>query len=118
MAEVLESIQRCDLKDRALCDKMIEILKNQNHRTMIPRYLETIDTTDETSAIGNKTGSEDDLRADVGIVYTKNGPIIISAFTYQNEDHSWTVDNSAEVLVAKMAKLVVNAWSTPTQPKH
>ena len=111
MAQVMESIERCDLKDAALCKLMIGILKNQNVRTMIPRYLEAVDTTETDSAIGNKTGSLDDVRNDVGIVYAKHGPIIISAFTYDNADHGWSVDNSAEVLVAKMAKAVVDAWA-------
>jgi beta-lactamase class A len=114
MAEVMESIERCDLGDRSLCDKMIAMLKNQNVRTMIPRYLESSDTTETTSAIGNKTGSLDDVRNDVGIVYTKHGQIIISAFTYDNQDHGWSVDNTAELLVAKMAKVVVDAWTQTT----
>jgi beta-lactamase class A len=111
MAEVMESIERCDLGDKTLCQKMISILKNQNVRTMIPRYLEEIDTTDNESAIGNKTGSEDRERNDVGIVYTKRGPIIISAFTYENQDQGWSVDNQAEQLIAKLAKTVVDEWT-------
>jgi beta-lactamase class A len=111
MAQVLESIERCDLGDQKLCKQMIGILKNQNVRSMIPRYLETVDTTETDSAIGNKTGSLDEVRNDVGIIYTKHGPIIISAFTYDNADHGWSVDNTAEVLVAKMAKAVVDTWT-------
>ncbi|MGZ4787628.1 MAG: serine hydrolase [Terriglobales bacterium] len=113
MAQILESIERCDLGDNSLCGKMIGILKNQQDHDMIPRYLESADTTVETSAIAHKTGAEDDVRNDVGIVYTKHGPIVISAFTYDNKDQSWTVDNSAEVLVAKLAKTVVDAWAGP-----
>jgi beta-lactamase class A len=113
MAQVLESIDRCDLGDSELCEQMIGILKNQNVRTMVPRYLETVDTSEAHSAIGNKTGSLDDVRNDVAIVYTKRGPIVISAFTYDNADHGWSVDNTAEVLVAKMAKAVVDAWAAP-----
>jgi beta-lactamase class A len=111
MSEILESINRCDLGDKALCDKMLGILKNQQDRKGIPRYLESADTTVETSAIANKTGAEDDVRNDVGIVYTKHGPIVISAFTYDNKDQSWTVDNSAEVFIAKLARTVVDAWA-------
>jgi beta-lactamase class A len=111
MAQILESIERCDLGDKALCDKMIGIMKNQQDRDKIPRYLETADTTVEASTIANKTGSEDDVRNDVGIVYTKHGPIVISAFTYDNKDQSWTVDNTAEVFIGKLAKLVVDAWT-------
>jgi beta-lactamase class A len=117
MAQVLESIERCDLGDAKLCKQMIGILKNQNVRNMIPRYLETVDTSETDSAIGNKTGSLDDVRNDVGIVYTKHGPIVISGFTYDNEDHGWSVDNTAEILVAKMAKAVIDAWAPPVAPK-
>jgi beta-lactamase class A len=117
MAEVMESIERCDLGNQALCLKMISILKNQSVREMIPRYLEGLDTTEKGCAIANKTGSLDDVRNDVAIVYCKNGPIIISAFTYNNADHSWTVDNSAELLVAKMAKAVVDAWNASAPSK-
>jgi beta-lactamase class A len=111
MAQILESIQRCDLGDQGLCDTMIGMLKNQQDRKMIPRYLESADTSVEASAIANKTGAEDDVRNDVGIVYTKHGPIVICAFTYDNKDQSWTVDNAAEVFVAKLAKTVVDAWA-------
>ncbi len=113
MAEILESLERCDLGDKALCDKMIGILKNQQDHESIPRHLESADTTVETSAIAHKTGAEDDVRNDVGIVYTKHGPILISAFTYGNKDQSWTVDNSAEVTIARLAKAVVEAWAGP-----
>lgn len=113
MAEILESIERCDLGDKPLCAKMIDIMKNQQDRAGIPRFLETADSTVETSAIANKTGAEDDVRNDVGIVYTKHGPIVISAFTYDNKDQSWTVDNSAQILIGKLAKTVVDAWAGP-----
>jgi len=111
MAQIMESIERCDLGDKALCEKMIGIMKNQQDRKMIPRYIESGDTTVETSAIANKTGAEDDVRNDVGIVYTKHGPIVISAFTYDNKDQGWSVDNGAEVFIAKLAKAVVSEWA-------
>ena len=115
MAQILESIERCDLGDRALCDKMIGILKNQQDHEMIPRYIESGDTTVQASAIAHKTGAEDDVRNDVGIVYTKQGPIVICAFTYDNKDQSWTVDNSAELLIGRLAKTVVDSWAGPVR---
>lgn len=111
MGQILESIENCDLGDRSLCEKMIGIMKNQQDHEMIPRYIESADTTAEASAIAHKTGAEDDVRNDVGIVYTGHGPIVICAFTYDNKDQSWTVDNTAEVLIAKLAKLVVDGWA-------
>jgi beta-lactamase class A len=60
--------------------------------------------------VANKTGSLDDVRNDVGIVYAPNGPIVISEFTYDNTDRSWTVDNAGQVLMAKLAKAIVDNW--------
>ena len=111
MAGILESIDRCDLGDQKLCARMVDILRHQFWRNCIPHYLEDTDTTEVVSHIANKTGSLDRVRNDVGLVYTKNGPIVISAFTYENSDTSWTPENEAELLIARMAKTIVDGWA-------
>jgi len=111
MAAVLESIERCDLADQKLCARMVDILEHQFWRNCIPHFLEDTDTTEVASHIANKTGSLDRVRNDVGLVYTKNGPIVISAFTYENVDTSWTPENEGELLIAKMAKTIVDGWA-------
>jgi len=111
MAAVLESIERCDLADQKLCARMVDILQHQFWRNCIPHYLEDADTTEVASHVANKTGSLDHVRNDVGIVYTKNGPIVISAFTYENVDTSWTPENEGELLIARMAKAIVDGWA-------
>ncbi|HLK32236.1 MAG TPA: serine hydrolase [Terriglobales bacterium] len=126
MAEIMESIDGCangakppahapanwnGINDAGLCRQMIEIMRNQQYRNMIPHYLETIDTSDEGSAIADKVGELDDVRNDVALVYTKAGPLVISAFTYDNKDQTWIAENEAELLIARMAKLIVNTWS-------
>jgi beta-lactamase class A len=122
MASVMKRFVACDLNppgstsaptaaDHALCDVAMHMLKNQFYRNSIPRYLETLDTTEGDSSIGNKTGALDAVRNDVGVVFTKHGPVIISEFTYENHDQSWTPDNEGEVVMAKMAKQIVDAWT-------
>jgi len=111
MAKVMESIVNCDLKDRKLCDTMLYMLRNQQVRNMVPHYIETSDTSEGLSLIGNKTGSLDEVRNDVAVIYSKNGPIVISAFTYDNQDKSWNNENAAELLIANIAKTIVETWS-------
>jgi beta-lactamase class A len=111
MARVMESIVRCELKDQTLCDSMLYMLRNQQYRNLVPHYIETSDTSEGLSLIANKTGSLDAVRNDVAVVYSKNGPIIISAFTYDNEDQRWNNENGAELLVARMARTIMEAWS-------
>ncbi len=88
----------------------MHMLSNQFYRNSIPRYLEIHDTTEDESSIANKTGALNEVRNDVGVVFAKNGPVVISEFTYGNKDKSWTPDNEAEVLMAKLAKVIVNSW--------
>ena len=111
MARVMESIVRCELKDQTLCDSMLYMLRNQQYRNLVPHYIETSDTSEGLSLIANKTGSLDAVRNDVAVVYSKNGPVIISAFTYDNEDQRWNNENGAELLVARMARTIMEAWS-------
>jgi beta-lactamase class A len=114
IAEIMQRFATCNLnapgnfdppseQDRALCDVALTMLKNQSDRSSIPRYLGDL-------VIANKTGALDAARNDVAIVYAPDGPIIISAFTYDNADQSWTVDNAGQVLIAKMAAAIVDAW--------
>jgi beta-lactamase class A len=111
MARVLERMYRCQFPgavkagDEALCTEMLGLLQKQFYRDGLPRYLYA-DTT-----VGNKSGALEALRADVGLVSTKAGPLVMCLFTYENEDRRWTADNEGEMTLAKLAKAIVDAWS-------
>jgi beta-lactamase class A len=121
MAGLMERFAACNLNapgssaapteaDRKICGVAMHMLRNQFYRNSIPRYLEVQDTTEGESNIANKTGALDEVRNDVGVVFAKNGPVVISEFTYGNQDKSWTPDNAAEVLMAKLAKVIISRW--------
>ena len=127
MAEVMERIGVCDLdspgrlrtgalkpiseSDKAICGVAMKMLRNQFYRDTIPRYLEKLDATETGSGIASKTGSLNAVRADVAIVAGKTGPMVLSIFTYENQDTGWTADNEGELTIAKLAKAIVEAWS-------
>jgi beta-lactamase class A len=111
IGEMLASIDRCDLGNAELCRKMLDLLKNQQYREGVPRYIETSDTSEVPSGIANKTGALDALRADVSIVYTKSTKILISAYTYENSDRRWSPDNEGYLTIGKLSKAVVDAWA-------
>lgn len=100
-----------DVQDKAVCGVALDMLKHQFSRETIPRYLETADASTNGVAIASKTGSLDAVRNDVAIVMGKDGPMVLAIFTYENKDHGWTVDNEGEVEIAKLAKVIVDAWS-------
>ncbi|HEY3814295.1 MAG TPA: serine hydrolase [Caulobacteraceae bacterium] len=119
MAEVMRRIVRCDLgtpggpdtQDRAICDVALTMLRNQFYRDGIPRYIEGSDSSENGSAIANKTGAIDDARNDVAAIATKNGTVILSVYTHDNADHGWSADDEGDVTIAKLAKAVIEAWS-------
>jgi beta-lactamase class A len=128
MAGIMERLVTCNLgpapastpnpassaipSDQDLCKAATHMLKVQSDRDMIPRYLEKLDTSEGDSAIADKIGTLDHARIDVGAVYIKHGIILISAFTHDNADTSWTPDNEGQLLIAKMAKTIVDAWTS------
>jgi beta-lactamase class A len=120
MEIVMERIGRCQLArpgekmqpgDDAICQTALTMLRNQFYRNTIPRYLETLDSSETGSGIASKTGSLNAVRNDVAIVAGKSGPMVLSIFTSENEDKSWTADNEAEMMIARLAKEIVTAWS-------
>jgi len=120
MATLIERIVTCQLSDgnapptdadHAICGVTLHMLRSQFYRDGVPRYLEPVDSSEEGSAIANKTGALDAVRNDVDAVATKNGLLILSIFTWDNKDQSWTDDNEAYLTTAKIAKAIVSTWA-------
>jgi len=116
MAQLMTKIVTCDLADPALptdaaiCAPALKMLHVQFYRAAIPRYLDPLPGATGDS-IANKTGSLDAVRNDVAAVSTKNGLVIISAFTFNNQDHTWGHDQEGEATIAKLAQAIISAWS-------
>jgi beta-lactamase class A len=120
MASIMERLAECRLSldgsaplagDGPLCGAILHMLRYQQDRDSLPRYLEALDTSEHGSAIANKTGALDQARNDVALIATKNGPVVIAAFTWENVDQRWTGDNEAEKTLARIGEAVIKAWS-------
>jgi beta-lactamase class A len=119
IAMLMTKIARCQLgepgsqtqaDDLKLCDVALRMLHVQFYRNAIPHYLDGMPGATSDS-IANKTGSLDAVRNDVAAVSTKNGVVIISAFTFNNKDHSWGTDQEGELTIAKLARTIIQNWS-------
>ncbi len=123
MAGIMARIATCNLPEddqsqkaklsppHAVCGALLHMLRNQQDRDGIPRYLEFLDTSEHGSAIANKTGALDAVRADVALISSKAGPIVIAAYTWDNTDQRWNGDNEGEQTIAKLARAVADRWS-------
>jgi beta-lactamase class A len=125
MAEIMTRLVTCNLntlsdgpphvpplpQDGQICGTILKMLRVQQDRDGLPRYIESLDTSEQGTAIGNKTGALDRVRADVAIIASKSGPIIIAAYTFENQDQRWTGDNEGKITLAKIGEAIVKAWS-------
>lgn len=111
ISRLLESIARCELGDPSLCRRMLQMLRNQQFRYYIARYIETADTSETPSAVAAKLGELDAARIEAGLVFARSGPIVISVFTWENTDQRYSPENEASILIARIAELIVREWS-------
>ncbi len=95
---------------------MLETLRRQQDRAMIPRYLPG------DVQVGNKTGTDSEklpdergrrgaIRVDAGIVTGKNVRYAIAIFTRRGADGRGGVDNAGVLLGAKLSRIVYDGWS-------
>jgi beta-lactamase class A len=120
MAAVISRLSTCHLSldgsaplpgDGKLCGSILHMLRNQQDKNSLPRYLETLDTSENGSAIANKTGALNQVRNDIALIATSSGPVVIAAFTQDNADQRWTGDNEAEATLGKLARAIIDHWS-------
>jgi beta-lactamase class A len=120
MASIMKRFAQCRLaldgsapvrSDGPLCATILGMLRGQHDRDSLPRYLEALDTGGHGSAIANKTGALNQVRNDVALVATNDGPIVIAAFTWDNADQRWTGDNEPEKMLGRLAQNIVSSWA-------
>ena len=102
--EMLRLLELLELDKVPGSKEMIAILKRQQYNDGLGRKLRGL-------TIANKTGALDHLRSDVGIVYTKAGPIAIAITIEDIAAIDYGEDNPGLLLIADLAKLIVDALS-------
>lgn len=78
MFKLYDAIYFNKIAKKESCDIMIEILKRQNHNSIIPKYLP------KSVKIAHKTGTIDKVVHDCGIVYPENGKNYILIYLSKN----------------------------------
>jgi len=105
MMRLFEMLYRNELASPASCRRMIGILKKQRDLEQIPRYL--YGPSWNGVRVANKTGALDQVRNDVGLVYTPWGDCVLSLFAQASEDTKWTPDNEAALCLARLGKAIL-----------
>lgn len=95
IGRMLEGIETETIASKSACQEMKRILLAQQAGTRkIPHYLEV--------RVGHKTGETSGVTNDIGIIYSKSGPIIIASFNMQMTDLAANGDDR----IGRVAQLV------------
>jgi len=102
MANLLERLYRGEIVSKEASAEMIEIMKKQMWRDGMPRGFDSAGVE-----VADKPGALDHLRSDVGIVYSKAGPVAIAITCEEIPKVDWSPDNSGYLFIAEASKILV-----------
>ena len=86
MCALLEAVHRGDVLSPSSTEAFFDILKRQQHDTVIPLLLPP------GTVVANKTGSYKSVRCDVGVVYSPSGPYAVAIMAKQVDGERLHVD--------------------------
>jgi beta-lactamase class A len=102
MVILLEKLYRGELVNKSASAEMLEILKKQRDHSSIGRDMKDV-------VIANKSGALDALRSDIGIVYSKQGPIAMAITVDGMPTPDWSPDNAGELLISSLSEILVGS---------
>lgn len=105
MVTLLEKLFHGELVNKSSSDEMLAILKHQRDREGIGRDMKDVD-------IASKSGALDHLRSDVGIVYSKSGPIAMAITVDGIPEANWTAENPGLLTIARLSEVLVDGLAS------
>ena len=104
--KLLQAIHHGTAASQRRCVDMMEHLKSCDDPSMIGRLLPP------NVVFAHKTGAVANCRTDAGIVFTRTGPVAVCVLTNKNKDQSWSKDNEAERLMAKIGRAIIERFGS------
>jgi hypothetical protein len=110
MTTILEMLHLKKIVDEEACKTMIAILKTNEDKEMLARYLP------ENTTLAHKSGAVSNCRTDAGLLYVKDQSkkehvLAICVLTNDNDDKRYVINNEAHVLIANVAREVYQFYS-------
>jgi beta-lactamase class A len=102
MVRLLELLEGGKIVSPAASRDILDILAKQQMRDGIARH------APEELRVASKSGALDALRSDVGIVYSKGGPVAMAVTVDDMPDTDYSPDNSGNRLIWQIATLLVD----------
>ncbi len=100
MVRLLEMLERGEIVNAEVSKEIIGTLRRQQFKDGIGRHARGFQ-------VASKSGSLDALRSDVGIAYTKNGPVAIAVTVDDMPRPDYSPENPGNVLIWEITKAIV-----------
>jgi beta-lactamase class A len=100
MVGLVEKLYRGELVSKGASSDILAILKKQRDHAGLARNVKDI-------TVANKSGALDALRSDVGIIYSKRGPIAIAITVDGMPEPDWSPDNPGQLLISTLSELLI-----------
>jgi beta-lactamase class A len=85
---------------------MLGVMKRQQYHDGIGRDLRDV-------PIASKSGALDHLRSDVGIVYSKRGPVAMAITVEGIPEVDYTDDNPGNLLISDLSQIFIEELAPP-----
>ena len=107
MVRLLEMLEAGKIVTAAASKDILDILARQQVRDGIARHAA------EDLRVASKSGALDALRSDVGIVYSKGGPIALAITVDDMPATDYSPDNAGNTLIWQLASLLTDELGAP-----
>jgi beta-lactamase class A len=97
---VMEKLERGEIISKSVSKEMIDLMKREQGRNAIGRSLSNV-------PMASKYGALDRLRSAVGILYSKDGRIVMAISCDDMPETKWSVDNPAYILMSNLSEILV-----------
>lgn len=108
MARLFELLARGKAVNAKADSEMLDMLEHNNTDVMLQRFA-------GGARVAHKDGETDQVRTECSLWYLRNR-IVACVLTKENKDQRWIVDNEAQLTLAKMGEVIVNAWGGAPPP--
>ncbi len=109
MVALMDALYAKTLVEPASCDAMLDILKQQFYRDMIPRLLPEAEC--KFLQVGNKSGSVNESKVDVALILSDKVNMAIAVFVDKHPDHGEDIENRATLLGARVSRAIWNHFT-------
>jgi beta-lactamase class A len=111
MVTLLEKLERGEVVSRAASKEMLDLMKREQVHAGIGRTLNGVE-------MATKSGALDQLRSNIGIIYTKRGRIAMAITCDDMPEVDWTEDNAGLLMLSRLSLILIDGLGKPPADEH